>query len=485
VTVLLSVGNEVLQEALIRALLAASHRVRLLAPQALDTASEWSAQVEPRELHPQRPASWRDAARGCEAAILVDQSVAGPGTGMSDRPSVDQLIAAAAAAGVPRLTMVLDRRVNLPANARIEFLSGAFPEGWMGIRTGVVCGSGHDPVTLLLLMMRSLPAIPMLDDSHVIQPIWRDDLANVAAASVSLGQARLGRVVELAGPETVSERDLYERLAVLIDRQPLRLPVPEFVGHFGARLAAAVRVIEPFEAAQLAFMDMEDARRLATHDVMTRLFDMTPTGLDEMLRRLVADLVEQLPSQGVGAVHLKNFHLVIRDQPLDAAGVLHEWRTHFRDVMPIEVGVESAVGDVEVTEGAVLTMALPGRGHVAVRAEEVTAHEAMLVTLRGHLLAGAIRLRTTDSPEGVAVDLTTCDAAADPLDWLALAMGASRVQDAHWRRMLQNLASRVRGTAGPVTLESRTLTAVEAAQADAWIRDVIQGRRTVDHEQLK
>ncbi len=148
--------------------------------------------------------------------------------------------------------------------------------------------------------------------------------------------------------------------------------------------------------------------------------------------------------------------------------------------MPIAIGVEPVAPQVSLVEGATLTMALPRRGHVQFRVENVTDEHVVLATLRGHAIAGFVRFRARDLEDGVLFDVMTCDSAGTSLDWIALAMGRSRLQDANWETVVENVVGLSGGSTKRIESGTRTLSDDEAQLVERWIRQMIE-RRLVQH----
>jgi NADH dehydrogenase len=192
---------------------------------------------------------------------------------------------------------------------------------------------------------------------------------------------------------------------------------------------------------------------------------------------LIHELDELTPQQGVGSVEVKRFSADIRDARWDARGLLRQFRSRFNDVMPVAVGVEPVAPKRELTEGAVLTLALPGRGHVQIRVEEVTDEHVIVSTVRGHALAGIVRFRVQQLDDAVRFEVLTCDTAANALDWLALSIGGSRIQDANWSAVVQNVVKLSGGTTDGVQFDRHKLDEDEAQLVDRWIKGVIQRQR--------
>jgi NADH dehydrogenase len=464
VKVLLIGGNDILQRAIAAALIERSHDVRT----ALDDKNRLpgsSARAEPPVTYERGPAV-RDPAAGCDAIVFVDPSVA-PGS-----PATDGGVLAAPP---PSHTPPSGRMIHVVArHAARPDREGS--TGHLTLRTSPVYGVGDDLVTVLLIMMRSLPVVPILSDTHAVRLLWHEDLARAIAAAVSLEAEQSGQTMDIAGPDAITQNQLYDRIASLIDRRPLRVPVPDFIAAYGARLAQGLRIDAPFEASHLEFVKAGPGAD-SDENVLSTVFGVTPTALDDGLRRLVAALPELTPADGVGRVEVKRFSTVIAGGRYDAAELLRAFRARFRDLMPVATGVEPSARDVTLDEGAVITMALPGRGHVQVRVEEATEGRIVLSTLRGHALAGFVQFRTRPVGDAVEFEVMTCDAAANAMDWLALTLGGARIQDANWTRLAENVGAMAGGSTAPVQADARKLDAREATAVDRWIRTVVDRQK--------
>jgi hypothetical protein len=430
-----------------------------------------SARVEPLddERHPAPTPAW-------DVLVVVERSVTGA-LGAEPRRSeaawVHQLVTAASAKG-RRVVRVCPRAAlpdHTPAEAPTDDQSDVAGDV-LTVRTSVVYGTSDDPLTLFLMMMRSLPTVPILGDAFVLQPVWHEDLARAVAASVDPQHASAPhRSADVAGPDIVTQGQLYDAVAELIDRRPLKVPVPAPM----SALANAELELVPLQPWLKAFHERPALVEPAVNALA--IFGVTPTRVETGLVRLVTQLAELTPLEGVGSVEIKRFSAEIRGTSFDAAGLLRAFRSHFKDVMPIGVGVEPVLPQTTLTEGATLTLALPARGHVAVRVEDVSDSEVVLATLRGHAVAGFVRFDTRDVPEGVRFGVTTCDAAGNALDWVALTLGGARLQDANWTRVVENVVQLAGGVSHGVESDARTLAAEEAATAQDWIQRVIARRR--------
>ena len=463
--VLLVTDSAVLRRSLSQALVDRGHDPRALTRADDRPPTHWPARVEPRTAPPEDVGAVLEAAHGCDAAIVIDVRLGRVGRTDGD-PGAFTAAATAALSdrGVRRL-LVSGRaaeRQGQPSSTKDTSLR---------ITCDAVYGTGEDAVSLFLIMMRTLPAVPLLSATHLLRPLWHEDLARGLAAALALEPSPISGTLDVAGPESISYEALYERIAVLIDRRPLRLPIPDFLAAHGARLAEVLHLGVPFDT---ALLQVEQDAPSSSDGLRTLQIDPTP--LDIGLRRLANELPEMVPSQGVGRLEIKRFHADISGSPHRASDLLRLFRSRFSEVMPIAVGSEPVSPRTALDPDAVITMTLPARGHVQIRVAEVTDDHVVGVTLQGHALAGCVRFSTRDTGAGVRFEVTACETASNPLDWLTLTLGGARLQDANWKTVVENVVTLSGGKADDVKSDARRLTPDEAEQADSWIRALVERR---------
>lgn len=470
--VLLACGSSALQRSILHAFTAAGHDVRVLRRPGAVTEEPVATHVH--TIVADSPSTVYDAAHGCDAAVLIEPSVASSAADASQELDlIERALEAAAASALRRVIRVTGGEVQRPDSAR-RLRDGSTEI--VTVASGPVYGITHDPITLFLIMMRSLPAVPILSEKHAIRPVWHGDLARALVTILDLPSSEVPPDVRIAGPDRVTQSDLYERIAAIIDRRPLRIPVPDFLAAHGTALAEALKLPVPFEESHLSFAAAAEGDEPGHHELASP-FGVRATHLDEGLRRVVSELEELPPSEGVGTLEVKLFSIDVERPHCSPAALIDMFRRRFRDVMPVVVGVEPAAPAGSLSEGAVVTMPLPGRGHVQVRVEEVADDHVVVATLRGHVVAGVVRFGARAIPGGVRFEVMTCDRAANALDWLALTLGGARIQDANWTRVAQNVAALAGGTAGPVSSDARRLREDEARGAQRWIADIIERHR--------
>lgn len=473
-TVLLTGGNNRLQAAVATRLVERGHRVRVLCT-TRDPIRPWPAGVEPRDVAADDMAGVETGARGCDAAVVID---AGFGHESAESPPrlyapAESTIAAVSRAEVGRLVFVRGAQSEqaVPFSGDVLVIEAADAYGF-----------GVDAISRFLILMRSLPAVPLLNDRHVTRPLWCDDLAAVLPVALTRATSARQQTMSLVGPDAVTMAQLYERVATLVDRRPARIPVPDFLARYGARLADAFHLPLPFAAADLD-SGPEVMGAGGPGGVGPDAFGVTPTPLEQGLRRLVDELDELTPLEGTGRVEVKRFSALIEGAHWDAVELLRQFRLRFRDVMPIDVGVEPVSGEALLAEGDTIALALPGRGHVQIRVQEVGSRHVVVSTIRGHALAGFVRFSTdgSEEPDGrVRFEVTTCDAAANALDWVGLSFGGARLQDANWMRVVHNVARLAGGSVRDARMDVRPLAQDEAEEIDRWVRGVIRRRRLAE-----
>ena len=459
--VLLVTDSAVLRRSVAQAAVDRGHDVRALTRADDRPPTHWPARVEPWPAALGDVNAVLEASTGCDAAILIDDRLARMGTPEGDPAAfTTKAVNALGDRGVRTLLALpraLDERSEPAANQPSS----------LRIRCDGVYGTGEDAVSVFLIMMRTLPAVPLLSATHPLRPLWHEDLARGLAAAVAFESP--ARTLDFTAAESTTYDALYERLAALIDRRPVRLPIPDFVAAHGARLADVLHLPVPFDAAMLG----APAPPASVPDGLT-LLGVERTGLELGLRRLATGLPEMVPSEGVGRLEVKRFFAEITATPHTAPELLRLMRSRFGEVMPIPVGVEPVSPLTSLEPGAVITMNLPARGHLQIRVVSVAEDHVAGVTLKGHALAGCVRFSAAPTARGIRFEVMTCESASNTFDWLTLCLGGGRLQDANWKSVVENVVKMSGGQAEKVQSDGRRLTSAEAEQADRWIRELVE-----------
>jgi uncharacterized protein (UPF0548 family) len=216
-------------------------------------------------------------------------------------------------------------------------------------------------------------------------------------------------------------------------------------------------------------------------------FKVTPTPLDEGLRRLADELPEQTPSDGTGRLHRRRYWADIAECSLTATALFERFRAEFKSFMPeaaIEVGVERGTPSVP-DEGETLTLGLPLRGTVQVRVLEVDERWMTLVTVEGHPLAAAIRFITEDRADDIVrFEIQTFDRAGSLVDAVMLAVIGDLLKDATWRAVVQRVIDESEGRAlDGVQHSDEVLEGEEAALVERWADALVMAERRAEEAQ--
>ena len=347
------------------------------------------------------------------------------------------------------------------------------------VRLANVYGPGDEVISLLLKMIRMLPVVPTIDGGEdVFQPIWVGDAA--CALVTALERSDLGgQALDVAGPDQTCMNDLIHRVRDITGRTPLTLSMPASIAVLGAQLASKVGVEIPLDAGQITMLEEGNVIADGTTNALCEVLGVEATPLGDGLKLLADALPEQLPEEGFGALRRKRVWAEIRGATLSPEALFERFRSDFSDVTPwsMDVGAEPGT-PTEVVEGATLTMALPIRGNVQVRVEELTPTKLTLVTLEGHPLAGAVRFLAETRGELVRFEVQVYDRAADIADWLVMRTVGQRIQLGTWRSIVRRMVAESGGECvDGVQHEIESLDESQAELIESWLRELVVQRK--------
>lgn len=494
--ILVTGGTGVVGEAAVRALLGRGHTVRLLSRHAGRDARAWPEGVEPHDGDVTRPETLRGAADDCDAVLhvvgIVDER---PPELTFDRVNVDgtrHVVAEAARAGVPHLVYVsslgADRGespYHRSKHAGEEAVRG-FGGRWVIVRPGNVYGPGDEVVSLILRMVRGLPAVPVVGGGdQPFQPVWADDVGEALAVACERDDLA-GQALDLAGPERTSMNDLLDRFGRLTGRTPMRVPVPEMLAGLGVRAAGALGLDVPVNDSQLTMLAEGNVIDDPARNALDRVLGVTPTALDAGLRKLLDALPEQLPTDGVGPLHRKRFWATILGSTLSADALCARFCQQFQQISPdqVDLAAEPGTPTTMFARGETVTMALPVRGNVQVRVAELTETSVTLQTVAGHMLAGAVRFTFTPHGDRVLFEVELFDRAATTLDRVAMAVGGDQMQDATWQELVENVVAESGGRAADgVQEQHEDLEGAEAERVEQWLAELAMTRKRTENAQ--
>ncbi|HEY0997098.1 MAG TPA: NAD-dependent epimerase/dehydratase family protein [Gemmatimonadaceae bacterium] len=487
--VLVTGGTGVVGTGTVTALVRHGHRVRLLARHAREGARQWPDGVEPRPGDVADPSRVNGCAEGCEVvlhlAAIVEEE---PPHRTFERVNVEgtrNILEEAKRAGVKRFVYVSSLgadRGDSPyhqSKRAAEALVRDSGLDWVIVRPGSVYGPGDEQLSLLLRMVRTLPAVPVLSGGDVqFQPLWHEDLAEALARVVERDDLG-GRELDLAGPDLTSQNDLLDRLGKLTSREPTRIPLPDFLASAGLKLLDAVGVEVPFNEGQ--FQMLREGNLIADPrlNALTATLHVAATPLDAGLERLADAQEEQLPAEGVGSLTRKRFWGDIQGSGCTPDTAFDWFTHHFQEATPgfMEVAAEPGTPQ-ELAEGATLTLSLPLRGHVQVRVAEANARRATLLTLSGHPLAGAVRFLAEHRGECVRFEVQVYDRPASVVDFIAMRTVGDFLQNRSWERVVRSVAEGVGGTlVDGVHRDSAALDEEEAESIQHWLEELVNRRK--------
>jgi NADH dehydrogenase len=238
---------------------------------------------------------------------------------------------------------------------------------------------------------------------------------------------------------------------------------------------------------QIRMLVEENVISVGEMNALTTTFKLTPTPLDDGLRRLADTLPEQTPAEGTGRLHRRRYWADIVGSHRNATELFRGFREGFAAFMPdatMQVAVERGTPTVP-DEGETLTLGLPVRGTVQVRVLEVEERWMTLVTVEGHPLAAAIRFITEDRSDGtVRFEVQTYDRAATLVDAVMLSLIGDLLKDATWRSVVQRVVENSGGRPRDGVRESDDVLEDEEAElVERWAEALVMAERRAEEAQ--
>jgi NADH dehydrogenase len=293
--VLVTGGTGFVGPAVVRALRAAGHDVRVLERKPGSAAAAGLEGVEAVQGDMADPASLRGAVEGMEAVVHLVAIIRGKPEEFEQvmEQGTRDLVDAAKAAGVRRFVLMSALGVTeetkdlVPyyrAKWEMERIVQASGLEYVIFRPSFVFGPGGAALQQFRKIAKLAPVTPIVGPgTQRLQPIWIEDIGAYFAAGVARAEAA-NRTFEVGGPDVVTWNEFWDRLkqALGIRRPSIHLP-------FGLmRVQAAV--LEklpkpPVTRDQLKMLAAGDS--VVTTDDAERTFALTLVPLDEQLRRSV------------------------------------------------------------------------------------------------------------------------------------------------------------------------------------------------------
>jgi NADH dehydrogenase len=341
---------------------------------------------------------------------------------------------------------------------------------WTIVRPGSVYGPGDEVISLILKMVRTLPAVPVIDvGDQEFQPLWHEDLAKVLAAAAERVDLS-AKIIEAAGPDVTTMNDLLTRFAQITGRSPARIPVPAKLAELVTRFAPVKLAIDDTK------LKMLDEANVVRGENALDVLGIEGTPLDQGLLVLADAMPETLPEAGVGAMEHKRFHAVIRGTRHSAASLMTLFRERVTELMPIEFAAEPGA-PTRVEKGATLTGSLPLRGNFQVRVEVSEPTHVVFATIEGHPLSGIVEFTSGESAQGVTFAIDVYARASTFLDWVTSRTAGALAQNTNWRVVVQRIIDASGGTSDGVHEEKEKLSEEDAAGVEKRIRGIVQERK--------
>ena len=266
------------------------------------------------------------------------------------------------------------------------------------------------------------------------------------------------------------------------------MPVPGALATLGVKLAGAAGVDLGINESQLTMVAEGNVIADASENALEHVLGVTPTPLDAGLARLLDALPEQLPDEGLGALHHKRYWARVEAPRAGAAELFGTFCGRFQELTPnaMDVGAEPGARRAVLALHQTVTMALPLRGNVQVRVAELGETSMTLQTVEGHPLAGAVRFAFTEidgaaGPGGARAfrfEIEVFDRAADPFDWIAMTLVGGRMQQANWEQIVQTVVDESGGRAAAgVERSEETLEGEAAERVQRWLGGLAMARK--------
>jgi uncharacterized protein YbjT (DUF2867 family) len=487
--ILVTGGTGVIGEGAIPELIARGHSVRLLSRNAEEDARQWKG-VEAFPGNVSDPETLRGAADQCDAILHIAGIVAEtPPDVTFAKVNVEgtrHILDEAQRAGATRFIFVSSLGADIGksdyhrSKREAEELVRSSPLQWTIVRPGNVYGPGDEVISTMLKMVRALPAIPLIDGGdQKFQPIWHEDLAKILAGVVERGDLA-GEVLEAAGSDITTMRELIEQFGEITGRSPVKIPLPMALVQWTSRLGSML-VEMPVDDNKLTMLGETNVVRGRS---AAEVVGVETTPLPDGLRKLADALKETLPEEGVGTLQHKTFFADIRGSRHKAVSLMTYFREHVNEFMPIEFAAEPGAPE-RIEKGATLTGALPLRGNFQVRVEVAEPTHVVFATIEGHPLSGIVEFRTEDRGDAVRFSVETWTRASNLFDWLAVRTVGAPAQDANWRAVVQHAIDSSGGTSDGVQQEKEALSDEEASRVEQRIRRIVQTRKREEPDEPK
>jgi NADH dehydrogenase len=223
------------------------------------------------------------------AAITADIKEPYPGAYEAiNRVGTENLLAAAAAAGVTRIVVMSGLGTRPAPRGTYMATRWALEEAVRNsgiphviLQPSVLFGDGAEFIGALSRLARVSPVLPLLGGGTVrFQPLWVEDLVTCLAACVT-GDALVNSAIPLGGSEYATFKEVLQTICQAMSVRRLMVPLPLPMARVQATFMAAVLPRPPLTPAALELFSFDNATDL---DAVDRHFGFHPRGFREHLR---------------------------------------------------------------------------------------------------------------------------------------------------------------------------------------------------------
>ncbi len=203
-----------------------------------------------------------------------------------NRGGTDNLVAAAAAAGVRRL-VVLSGLGTKPAAAGTYMATrwameeavraGSIPS--VIIQPSVQFGDDAEFVAALARLVKSSPVVPLLGGGGLrFQPIWVEDVVTCIVRAID-DESLTGRSIAIGGSEYATFREIIDTICSVMGKRRIKAPLPLWL----ARLQAPLMGLLPHPPLTKASLELFGFENTTDIDAVDKTFGFHPSGFREHL----------------------------------------------------------------------------------------------------------------------------------------------------------------------------------------------------------
>jgi uncharacterized protein YbjT (DUF2867 family) len=205
-----------------------------------------------------------------------------------NRGGTENLIAAAAAAGVSRIVAMSGLGTKPAPKGTYMATRWGFEEAvrnggipYVILQPSVLFGDGAEFIAALSRLARVSPVLPLLGGGNVrFQPLWVEDLVTCLAACVT-GGPPVNSAVPLGGSEYATFKVVMQAICAAMSVRRLMVPLPLPIARVQARLMSAVLPNPPLTPATLELFSFDNSTDL---DAVDRNFGFHARGFRDHLR---------------------------------------------------------------------------------------------------------------------------------------------------------------------------------------------------------